>query len=182
MRFASLFERRRRRAAVNAAYLRLVERARMPIFFTEWGVPDSFDGRFEVLALHAFLVFNRLRAERARTAEFAQALFDMMFADLDRAVREMGATDVGVGRHVKAMARGFYGRIVAYERGLAAGDGALEDALRRNLFGTAAPAPAQLEAAAFYLQRQAAALAALPVAAVLAGELPFAPLDGAAPR
>ncbi len=177
MRFASLFRRRRRRAAVNAAYHRLVERARMPVFFVAWGVPDSFDGRFEVLALHAFLVLNRLRAERALTAEFAQDLFDVMFADLDRAVREMGATDVGVGRHVKAMARGFYGRIVAYERGLEADEAGLEDALRRNLFGTAAPAPAPLAAAARYLRRQAASLAAVPLASLLAGEVPFAPLD-----
>jgi cytochrome b pre-mRNA-processing protein 3 len=101
-----------------------------------------------------------------------------MFADLDRAVREMGATDVGVGRHVKAMARGFYGRIVAYEQGLETGDEGLEDALRRNLFGTAAPpAPAQLAAAARYLRRQAVALAAVPVASLVAGEVTFAPLD-----
>lgn len=177
MPLATLFRRSRRHHAVIAAYTRIVERARQPQFFAEWGVPDTLDGRFEVLALHAFLVLNRLKAEHDETAAFAQDFFDTLFADLDRAMREMGATDVGVGRHVKAMARGFYGRIVAYERGLAGGVEALAAALERNLFGTAAPASDRLELACRYLRRQAAALAAVPVAVLLTGEVPFAPLE-----
>jgi cytochrome b pre-mRNA-processing protein 3 len=170
---ASLFRPNPRRAAVHAAYGRIVERARLPLFYTEWGVPDTLDGRFELLALHAFLVLNRLKREHAVTAQFAQALFDAMFADLDRALREMGAGDLGVGRRIKAMATGFYGRIAAYEKGLADAP-ALTAALRRNLFGTTEPSEAQLGAAADYLRRQAAALAAQPVTALLAGEIGFA--------
>ena len=171
-----LFRRRRQRPAVMAAYHRIVERARDPLFFARWGVPDTLDGRFETLALHGFLVLNRLKADRAETAAFAQDLFDMMFADLDRGVREMGATDLGVGRHVKAMARGFYGRIAAYESGLG-NRAALEEALRRNLFGTVEPEAAVVTAAAAYMRRQAAALAAVPAASLLAGEVPFAPVE-----
>ena len=158
------------------AYHRIVERAREPVFFAEWGVPDTLDGRFEILALHAFLVLNRLKAEGAAAAAFAQDLFDTMFADIDRALREMGATDIGVGRHVKAMARGFYGRIVAYEKGLAGDEAALGDALRRNLYGTTTASPAQTAAMMRYLRRQSAALAAVPAAALLAGEPGFAPI------
>jgi cytochrome b pre-mRNA-processing protein 3 len=179
MPLAQLFRRNRRRMAVATAYRAIVERARDPSFFLDWGVPDTFDGRFEVLALHMFLVLGRLKAERAQTADFSQDLFDTMFADLDRAMREMGATDVGVGRYVKEMARGFYGRVVAYERGLAEGEAALADALQRNLFGTAPAAPGALAAAAAYLRRQAAALAGVPVAALLEGEVPFAPVADA---
>ncbi len=176
MPLASLFRRFRQSPAVMAAYHRIVERSRDPLFFAAWGIPDTLDGRFETLALHAFLVLNRLRADRAASARFAQELFDTMFADLDRSLREMGATDIGVGRHVKAMARGFYGRTAAYEHGLAASGAALEDALRRNLFGTAPPDPATLSAAADYIRRQAAALAAVPAAVLMAGEVPFAPV------
>ena len=171
-----LARRRGRRQAVNAAYRAIVARAREPWFFLEWGVPDTLDGRFEVLALHAFLLLNRLKSERAATAEFAQDLFDTMFADLDRAVREMGATDIGVGRHVKEMARGFYGRIAAYEAGLAGSDAVLRDALARNLFGTAPPSEAQLAMAAEYLRDQAAALRAADIPLLLGGAVPFEPL------
>ncbi len=173
---ASLFRRNARRAAVHAAYARIVERARDPAFYLRWGVPDTLDGRFEVLALHAFLMLNRLKRDHEETAAFAQALFDTMFADLDRGLREMGASDIGVGRHVKAMAAGFYGRIAAYEQGL--GDAtALVGALRRNLYGTTTPSETQLAAMADYTRRQAAALAAIPVAVLLAGEVAFAPLE-----
>ncbi|HXZ02015.1 MAG TPA: ubiquinol-cytochrome C chaperone family protein [Stellaceae bacterium] len=175
---ASLFRPNPRRAAVHAAYGRIVERARQPVFYTDWGVPDTLDGRFELLALHAFLVLNRLKRDRGATAGFAQALFDAMFADLDRALREMGVGDLSVGRRVKEMATGFYGRIAAYEQGLADAP-ALEAALRRNLYGTTAPSAAQLGEAAAYVRRQAAALEAQPAAALLTGEIGFAALEAA---
>jgi cytochrome b pre-mRNA-processing protein 3 len=169
MRLASIFQRFRRRGAVLSVYRRVVERAREPLFFAEWGVPDTLDGRFETLSLHAFLVFNRLKADPAATEVFAQDLFDTMFADLDRGLRE---------RHVKAMARGLYGRLSAYERGLKEGDAALEDALRRNLYGTARPEPAQLTTAQLYLRRQVTALQKVPVSVFLEGDVPFAEITG----
>lgn len=170
---ASLFRQNPRRAAVDTAYRRIVERAREPVFYTDWGVPDTLDGRFELLALHAFLVFNRLKRDRAATEAFAQALFDTMFADLDRGLREMGVGDLGVGRRVKEMATGFYGRVAAYDKGLADA-AALGAALRRNLFGTTDPSEAQLTRTATYVVRQASALLAQPVAELLAGEVAFA--------
>jgi cytochrome b pre-mRNA-processing protein 3 len=177
MLLAGLTRRRQRRDAVHAAYAAIVAQARLPLFFAAWGVPDTLDGRFEVLALHAFLVMNRLKAE-PDAAEFSQALFDTMFADLDRGLREMGATDIGVGRHVKAMARGFYGRIAAYDEGCGGDAGLLEDALRRNLFGTVTPQAAHVAAVAAYVRRQVEALAAQPASRLLAADVRFGPAEG----
>lgn len=174
--FDNLRRRRDRRATARTAYARIVARAREPRLFADWSVPDTLDGRFELLALHVFLVLNRLKGEDAPAREFAQDLFDTMFTDLDRAVREMGATDIGVGKRVKAMARGFYGRIAAYEKGLA-DEAELAAALRRNLFGTVTPTDEQVARAARYLHRQIAALAAVPNDLLVAGEVPFAPLN-----
>jgi len=174
--FAALHRRRERRAAALAAYTSIVERAREPTFYLGWGVPDTLDGRFEVLALHIFLVLNRLKGEANEAAVFAQELFDTMFGDLDSTLREMGAGDLGVGRRVQAMAKGLYGRIAAYERGL--GDEAeMAAALRRNLFGTAAASPAQLAAFSDYVRRQVAVLAAQPVTRLIVGAVAFAPLE-----
>jgi cytochrome b pre-mRNA-processing protein 3 len=176
--FAAVRRRKERRAAARAAYAHIVARARAPQFFAAWSVPDTLDGRFELLALHAFLVLNRLKGQ-AEAKEFAQELFDTMFTDLDRGVRELGAADIGVGKQVKTMARGFYGRIAAYDKGLS-DPVELEAALRRNLFGTVPAAAADRVAlAADYLRRQAAALAAVPIAIFLAGEVPYAPFDEA---
>src|SRR5947209_14233250 len=144
--------------AAELAYGRVVEQARQPAFFAEYGVPDTLDGRFEMICLHAFLYLHRLKTEGARGSPLGQRFFDTMFADFDRSLREMGTGDLSVGREVRRMAEAFYGRIEAYERGLAEGDAALEAALARNLFGTASAPPDCLEAIAAYLRREAAHL------------------------
>jgi cytochrome b pre-mRNA-processing protein 3 len=149
----------RHNAAADALYAAVVEQARRPAFYAKLGVPDTVDGRFEMIALHMFLVLHRLKGEAAAEA-FGQALFDAMFADMDRSLREMGVSDLSVGRHVKNMAKAFYGRVGAYESGLAdPTDAALGEAIRRNVYGTVAtpPDPAPLAA---YLRASVAALAA----------------------
>jgi cytochrome b pre-mRNA-processing protein 3 len=175
MPLASLFRRNPHRSAAHTAYTQIVARAREPAFFLDCAVPDTLDGRFELIALHAFLVLNRLKADHAATADFAQELFDAMFADLDRGLREMGASDIGVGRHVKEMAKSFYGRIVAYEHGLASADEQLGEALRRNLYGTASPPPEAVAAMARYVRLQAAALAREMPENMLLGQIKFSP-------
>lgn len=161
------------RDAARLAYLRVVEQARRPGFFTDAGVPDTLDGRFELICLHAFLYLRRLKRERSQTAPLGQRFFDEMFADFDRSLREMGTGDLSVGREVKRMAEAFYGRIAAYEEGLAADDAMLQPALARNLFGTAPPTPARLAAMAGYVRREAAGLDRQDTAALLAGRLAF---------
>jgi len=178
MSLASLFHRNRHRDAAFRLYETIVEQARRPVFFNRYGVPDTLDGRFELLALHGFLVLNRLKAEHSRTAELAQALFDVMFTDLDRALREMGVGDLGVGRQVKTMAKGFYGRIGAYEAGLAADDARLELALRRNLFGTVSVPDGSIVEIAAYLRRCVATLAAQPAGRLIDGIVVFADPPG----
>src|SRR5579862_2304322 len=97
MPLASLFRRNPRSNAAHALYGQIVNASRAPVFFARWGVPDTLDGRFELLVLHAFLALRRLKSA-PETADFSQELFDIMFADLDRNLREMGASDLGVGR------------------------------------------------------------------------------------
>lgn len=159
--------------AAASAYRRVVEQARQPGFFAELGVPDTVDGRFELICLHAFLYLRRLRGEQPQAAELGQCFFDAMFADFDRSLRELGVGDLSVGREVRRMAEGFYGRIAAYDLGLAADDSVLQAALGRNLFGTAPATPARLAAMAGYVRREAAALAAQPVAELIVGHVAF---------
>jgi cytochrome b pre-mRNA-processing protein 3 len=181
----TLFRANPVRDAAELAYRRVVEQARQPGFFLDGGVPDTLDGRFELICLHAFLYLHRLKSERPRSAPLGQRFFDTMFADFDRSLREMGTGDLSVGRHVKRMAKAFYGRIAAYEAGLAADDSVLQPALARNLYGTAKPAPDQLKAMADYTRREAARLDRQDAASLLAGGVvfgtPFAPATLAAP-
>jgi cytochrome b pre-mRNA-processing protein 3 len=169
-----LSRRNSQNRAAELAFARVVGQARQRVFFTDFGVPDTLDGRFELLCLHAFLYLHRLKRERPRSEPLAQLFFDRMFADLDRSLREIGVGDLSVGRHVRRMAEGFYGRVRAYEEGLSGGDGVLQAALARNLFGTApAGAAAPLDRAAAYVRAQADVLGRQEAAALLAGEIAF---------
>ncbi len=168
-----LFRRNAFEAQARSLYLNIVEQARRPEFYRHCGVPDTLDGRFELIALHAFLILHRLKADRPESADLAQALFDTLFLDMDQSLRELGAGDLGVGRRVKLMAQGLYGRIEFYEAGLRAPEAELEAALGRNLYGTVRPEPGSLRAMAGYLRREAGALARLDLAGLMAGNLTF---------
>jgi cytochrome b pre-mRNA-processing protein 3 len=168
--------------AAERLYASAVEQARAPAFYLHCGVPDTVDGRFEMIALHVFLVLRRLRQGGAGASSTAQALFDAMFVDMDRNLREMGVGDLGVGRRVKAMAKAFYGRVAAYDRGLdqEAGAGALDEALLRNLWRGVAPAPEALAALAGYMRREAQSLAAQTLAGLIEGRVAFGPAPSGA--
>jgi len=136
---------RRRQPAEDFAarvYGRTAERARAPELFEACGIPDTLDGRFDALALHAALVIDRLRREPDGTA-LAQAFFDAMFVHLDLTLRELGVQDLGVGRRIKIMAEGFQGRALAYREALAGGVTPLAEVLRRNAYGGRPPADAE---------------------------------------
>ena len=184
----TLFRPNSVRDAAERAYGRVVEQARRPGFFIDCGVPDTVDGRFELICLHAFLYLHRLKREQPGAAGPGQRFFDMMFADFDRSLREMGTGDLSVGREIKRMAEAFYGRVAAYEQGLTGDDSALEAALQRNLYGTAPPTQANLQAIALYVRHEAVRLARQGAGELLAGQITFGDpprsslADGAIPR
>jgi cytochrome b pre-mRNA-processing protein 3 len=162
------------RNAAEAAYWRIVEQARLPVFFTDYGVPDTLDGRFELICLHAFLYLHRLKSERPRATRLCQSFFDRMFTDFDRSLREMGIGDLSIGKHVKRMAGAFYGRILAYEVGLAGDDWALGDALVRNVFGATSGATPGSAAMSAYVRSVVSGLRSQPAAELIAGRVFFA--------
>jgi cytochrome b pre-mRNA-processing protein 3 len=173
MAIGGWFRRNPEEAPAEALYGKLVAQARRPEFYAGCGVPDTVDGRFDLIALHLFLVLHRLKRDHPASAKLAQAVFDTMFHDMDQSLREMGAGDLGVGRRVKAMIQGLYGRIAAYETGLGQPDAALHEALRRNLYGTTEPHQAHLEALAAYMRRQVVTLAEQGYERLSAGEVVF---------
>ena len=139
-----MFRRRRPPAEefATALYVRTAEQPRAPELFEACGIPDTLDGRFDALALHAALMIDRLRREPDGEA-LAQAYFDAMFRHLDVTLREIGVQDLGVGRRIKIMAEGFHGRALAYREALGSGQ-PLAEVLRRNAYGGRPPADAEL--------------------------------------
>jgi cytochrome b pre-mRNA-processing protein 3 len=113
-------------------YGAIVASARQPIFFAEWGVPDTVDGRFDMIVLHMFLLLQRLKTD---TPAMCQNLTDHFFTDMDRSLREMGVGDLSVGKKVRKMAEAYHGRLNAYAAGAEQGKYMLIAALQRNVYG-----------------------------------------------
>lgn len=117
-------------------YRAIVAQGRLPVFYSDLCVPDSVDGRFDLITLHIFLSVRRLKREGEAAKDLAQDLSEIFFADMDLNLRELGASDIGVGRRVKRMIEGYYGRALAYEAALDGQGDRLEEVLARNLYGT----------------------------------------------
>jgi cytochrome b pre-mRNA-processing protein 3 len=151
-----------------------VAAARAPALYAVLGVPDTLDGRFEMVGLHAFLLIDRLRREASPGPDLAQAVFDAMFSDMDVTLREMGVGDLSVGKRVREMWEAFHGRAAAYEAALAdSDDGALSAALGRNVWRGVTPPQGAPEALARMARAQQAGLAEQNLAALATGDARF---------
>lgn len=157
-----------------ALYEAAVAAARDPAFYERLGVPDTLDGRFDMVGLHTFLVIRRLTRDSGPGPALAQALFDTMFRDMDANLREIGVGDLSVKKKMKQMWEAFHGRAAAYEAALADADpAALPAALARNVW-RGGPAPAA-KSLARIVRTQAAALDAQEMAALTSGKVRFLP-------
>ncbi len=135
----------------NLLYASAFNHARSTRFYVEYDVPDTLDGRFDLLLVHLFLIINRMQGEGRKGAQLAQALFDTTFADMDQGLRENGIGDMGLPKHMRRMMLAFNGRMHSYAEGLDKGN--LEQVLARNLYGTLEePDPDMLSRMAGYIQ------------------------------
>ena len=162
------------RAITDALYGEIVAAARQPRLYSQWNVPDTPLGRFEMLSVHLMLVMERMSTAGAGLHDIAQELTDEFFRDVEHSLRELGIGDMGVPKRMKKLARMYYGRAESYSKALRAGDReALADALRRNVLPDA-PAWSQAQDLAAYLLDCHARLATQSDADLLQGRMTVA--------
>ena len=155
---------------IEAIYGMIVTQAREPLFYRDLAVPDTVNGRFDLLLLHLWLVLRRLKSVAAGTA-LSQALFDHFCADMDDNLREMGVGDLAVPKRMQAFGEAFYGRSTAYDMALTDGHEALAQALCKNVLnGENIDKARQL---AVYAETAMAALTRLDEATLLSGAFRF---------
>ena len=149
----------------------------MPTFYRDLGVPDTPEGRFEMVGLHVALVVRRLRPTGAQGSALGQELFELTFADMDESLRHIGIGELSVGKHITRLAGNFYARLAALNEALAGSQGApLAPMLRTNVYhGGAAPSPHQVDALVGYVETAAAGLQAQPIEHLLAGRIDWPP-------
>ena len=141
--FKRLFVREDDRASVRPLYAAIAAQARQPHWYVEGEVPDTVDGRFEMVTVILALVLIRLDAIGDTGAVPAALLAEVFVEDMDGQLRQLGMGDVVVGKHIGKMMSALGGRLGAYQAGLA-GDAPIDEALVRNLYGGATPSPKAL--------------------------------------
>ncbi|MGH1455494.1 MAG: ubiquinol-cytochrome C chaperone family protein [Alphaproteobacteria bacterium] len=148
--FGSLFKQKYKKVTdediAQALYECALNSARNPAFYEEYDVPDSFDGRFDMLLIHIFVILRKVQNEE-NYEEFSQILFDITFINMDQTLREMGIGDMGIPKHMRRMMTAFNGRMHSYQMAIdpeslkekdieGLKKTTLSEALRRNLYGT----------------------------------------------
>src|ERR1700692_2167815 len=154
------------RGTIEAIYGMIVTQAREPLFYRDLGVPDTVNGRFDLLVLHLWMVLRRLKPVEGG-AGLSQALFDRFCDDMDANLRAMGVGDLTVPKRMQGFGEAFYGRTAAYDLALAAGEEPLAQSLCKNILnGDGIEKARQLTV---YAEAAIAALAAIDEAKLRSG-------------
>ena len=106
---------------VDACYNAMVAQARQPHFYSQLGVPDTFDGRFECIVLHLAILHAAMAEPVARHGQ-RQALVEHFVSDMDNQMREIGVSDSGISKKMTKTAEHLYGRFKSYQSSIARSD------------------------------------------------------------
>lgn len=130
-----LFPNKRQEGTIRSLYGAIVAQARQPRFYREYGVPDTVNGRFDMIVLHLALVLERTEALGDPARTLGQDVFDLFCSEMDGHFREVGISDLKVPKEMREVGQAFYGRRSVYRAALAeGGNAALEAALVRNIY------------------------------------------------
>lgn len=168
-----LFGRRRDTEKLRPLYDAVVAIGRDPIWYRDGQVPDTIDGRFDMIATILALVLIRVEQGGAETRADSALLAELFIADMDGNIRQLGTGDLIVGKRIGKMMGTLGGRIGAFRTAFETGEG-LEEAVSRNIFWGAPPSPEANAFVAARIGRFHAALAERPMPAILSGDLPRA--------
>ncbi len=175
---ASFRSEKRHQPVVEALYNSIMAQARDPYFYASLKVPDTVDGRFDMLVMHTYLVVARLRDGDEDATELSQELFDHMFRDMDHALRELGVGDMGISKRIQKMAAKFYGRGEAYDEALRqVDDEGLHDAIGRNIFAGMEPPSGSVVELAAYLRAAQSLLGSQSLGDLCSGTVRFPAAD-----
>lgn len=164
-----LLGRHSARDALTPLYRAIVTAARRPVWYRTGGVPDTIDGRFDMIAAILSLVLIRLEREGVEGAAPAAHLTELFIDDMDGQLRQQGIGDIVVGKHMGKLMGALGGRLGAFRDGLVEG-GDMDGAIRRNLLRGKEPKPGEVEVLRDGLIALSAALDATPIGELLHGD------------
>jgi cytochrome b pre-mRNA-processing protein 3 len=168
--FQRIFGDRGARAAWAPLYRALVSRGRDPFWYQGGGVPDTLDGRFDMVAAMVALALIRLEGEGEAGRAPIALLTELFVEDMDGTLRQIGIGDYVVGKHVGQMMGALGGRLAAFRA--ARTTGAWHEAVRRNIFHEAPPSDEALALVAARFAEFATAIDGVSLETLREGLLP----------
>ena len=168
---ARIFGGKREREAYRPLYEWVVNAGRHPFWYVEGKVPDTIDGRFDIISALMALVLIRLERDEEQTRAASVLLAELFIDDMEGSVRQIGIGDLMVGKHVGRMMGALGGRLGAFRAAIAEGAD-FRAAVTRNIFHDAPPSGPAVDFVSARLQAFRQALEATPLGAILQGELP----------
>ena len=105
------FKKKKNNAVI--IYTKIAEQSRKAYFYDELKIPNSFEGRLEILTFNLSLILWSFK-KNDKMSILSQELCDIFFQDLDNSLRELGVSDLSVGKKIKILAENFFGRLVSY--------------------------------------------------------------------
>jgi cytochrome b pre-mRNA-processing protein 3 len=175
-----IFSRFRRGASpdtISTLYGMIVAQARLPVFYRDYAVADTVNGRFDLLVLHLSMVLGRLWQDSEQAPglkQLGQGVFDRFCVDMDDNLREIGIADLKVPKEMTKMGQAYYGRAQAYQAALdAPDDQALLETITRNIYAGAPPEPSAAQRLAAYMRQAVGELREQNVAQLATGEVKF---------
>jgi cytochrome b pre-mRNA-processing protein 3 len=168
---ARIFGGKRERDDYRPLYDAIVNAGRSPEWYVAGQVPDTVDGRFDMISAVLALTLIRLEQDDAQTRRPSVLLTEIFIDDMDGSVRQLGIGDLVVGKHVGRMMGALGGRLAAFRTALE-GDGDLTAAVRRNIFHDAVPNDDALAFVASRLRELHGRLQSVSSAELLKGNFP----------
>ena len=151
IKFLKIFKKNNDITQIEDYYNNIVLLARNQKLYIEGAVPDTLDGRFELIILHCHFFVKRLLKASSKEKIFAQEIINYMFKDFDRSLREIGVGDLSVGKKIKFMVSSYYGRANTYEKAFSKNSNIIHEALKKNLYGTSSPNAREIKYMKFYI-------------------------------
>jgi cytochrome b pre-mRNA-processing protein 3 len=174
-----LRQKRAQRRTARALYGSIVTQSRQHGFYARWGVPDTVEGRFEMLAIHLVMVLRRLATAGQPGRRLQRAVTEVFVVDMDDAMREMTVGDLAVPRHVKRAVALLHDRYAAYGKAFASPqDASLVEAVTARLGPLKGAEAVDGESICAYIRDTARSLERVPDAQVLAGQIEWPRLGG----
>ncbi len=166
----NIFNRDEGRAALKLLYRAAIDLARDPDWYLKGGVPDTLNGRFDMVSAVVSIILFRLEDEGEPGQVPSVMLTEIFIDDMDGQLREDGMGDVVVGKHIGKMLSALGGRLTAYRDVMGEGHD-FEDALVRNLYRSEAPAADALAYTAQRLRALRTGLSAKPLDQLIKGDI-----------